>query len=76
MIIEKNEKEMAENVKDSENNVEEMKIEEVKNPTDSQVPEQKAKKKIIKRAPLEKTVDESLSEINKLLEAEVRLNNY
>ena len=35
-------------------------------------PEEKPKKKIIKRAPMEKTVDDTIKEFDKLLESEVR----
>ena len=37
-------------------------------------PDEKPKKKIIKRAPMEKTVDDTIKEFDKLLEEEV--NNY
>ena len=36
--------------------------------------EEKVKKKIIKRAPMEKTVDDTIKEFDKLIEAEVSLN--
>ena len=35
--------------------------------------EEKPKKKIIKRAPMEKTVDDTIKEFDKLLDSEVRI---
>ena len=69
----------------TEKNDTEMKIEENQNPDPIPVPqeqeeakkdeqkitEEKPKKKIIKRAPMEKTVDDTIKEFDKLIEAEV-----
>ena len=41
---------------------------------EEKIAEVKPKKKIIKRAPMEKTVDDTIKEFDKLIEAEVSLN--
>ena len=41
---------------------------------EEKIAEEKPKKKIIKRAPMEKTVDDTIKEFDKLIEAEVSLN--
>lgn len=73
MIIEKNGNEMAQALNEQQKNNEEIKLEETNNIQEEKErdKEPEHKKKIIKRAPLEKTVDESILEINKLLESEV-----
>ena len=69
----------------TEKNDTEMKIEENQTPDpipvlqeqeeekkdEQKITEEKPKKKIIKRAPMEKTVDDTIKEFDKLIEAEV-----
>ena len=62
--LEENPKVEAEKIGD---NIEEEKVEEKGNI------EEKPKKKIIKRAPMEKTVDDTIKEFDKLLQSEVSL---
>ena len=64
MEIEENQKIEPEKVIE---NIQEEKVEEKNNK------EEKEKKKIIKRAPMEKTVDETIKEFDKLLNAEVSI---
>ena len=40
---------------------------------ENKITEEKPKKKIIKRAPMEKTVDDTIKEFDKLIEAQVSL---
>ena len=69
-----NEMELEENPKVEQEQIvennEEEKNEEKKN-TD-----EKPKKKIIKRAPMEKTVDDTIKEFDKLLQEEVSIFNF
>jgi len=65
MEIEENQKIEQEKVIE---NIQEEKMEEKNNK------EEKEKKKIIKRAPMEKTVDETIKEFDKLLNAEVSIS--
>jgi len=76
MTTEKNgtEMELEENPKPDPEPVQ-VEQEEEKN-EETKPKEEKPKKKIIKRAPMEKTVDETIKEFDKLIEAQVSHKYY
>ena len=73
MLNEENNKEM-EIEENKQNTQEEKPLDKVEEkPEEKQVIKEKQKSKIIKRAPMEKTIDETIKDFNKLLQDEVSI---
>ena len=71
MTTEKNGTEMELEEKHNPETVDIQPVKEEEKKEEEKIMEEKPKKKVIKRAPMEKTVDDTIKEFDKLIEAQV-----